>query len=42
MEKDFLVEKVGRCVVITMGLGENRINPNFLRAMNKALDQAER
>lgn len=41
-EKDFLVEKVGKCVVITMDLGENRINANFIRAMHKALDAAER
>lgn len=42
MEKDFLVEKVGCCVVITMDLGENRLNANFNRAMNKALDEAEK
>ena len=41
-EKDFLVEKVGACVVITMDLGENRLNDNFIRAMHKALDTAER
>ena len=39
---DLLVERVGGCVVITMDLGENRMNPNFVRAMNKALDEAER
>ena len=42
MEKDFQVEKIGSCVVITMDLGENRLNTNFVRAMNKALDEAER
>ena len=41
-EKDFQVEKVGRCVVVTMDLGENRLNANFIRAFNKALDQAEK
>ena len=41
-ERDLAVEKVGRCVVVTMDLGENRCNANFVRAMNKALDQAER
>ena len=39
---DLKVEKVGPCVVITMDLGENRLNPNFCRAMNKALDEVER
>ena len=39
---DLLVEKVGSCVVITMDLGENRLNANFLWAMHKALDEAER
>ena len=42
MDSDFEVEKVGSCVVITMDLGENRLNSNFVRAMNKALDEAER
>ena len=42
MGSDFLVEKVGSCVVITMDLGENRLNTNFIRAMNKALDEAEK
>lgn len=41
LEKDFLVEKIGSCVVITMDIGENRLNRNFVRAMNKALDEAE-
>ena len=41
-ERDFRVEKVGPCVVITMDLGENRVNSNFIRAFHKALDQAER
>ena len=41
-ERDFQVEVVGSCVVITMDLGENRINNNFIRAMNKALDEVER
>ena len=40
--RDFKVEKLGPCVVITMDLGENRLNSNFCRAMNKALDEAER
>ena len=39
---DFKVEKIGPCVIITMDLGENRLNSNFCRAMNKALDEAER
>ncbi len=38
----FEVEKIGSCVVITMNLGENRLNTNFIRAMNKALDEAEK
>ena len=42
MEKDFRVERVGPCVVLTMDFGENRFNTNFLRALDKALDQAER
>ena len=40
-EKDFQVEKIGSCVLITMDLGENRLNSNFVRAMSKALDEAE-
>jgi enoyl-CoA hydratase/carnithine racemase len=40
-EKDFQVEKIGSCVVITMDLGENRLNNNFVRALNKALDEVE-
>ena len=36
------VEKIGSCVVVTMDFGENRLNANFTRAMNKALDEAER
>lgn len=36
------MEKLGPCVVITMDLGENRLNSNFCRAMHKALDEAER
>ena len=36
---DLQVEKIGTCVVITMDLGENRVNANFVRAMNKALDR---
>ena len=40
-ERDFLVEKIGNCVVITMNRGENKMNSNFVRLMNKALDAAE-
>ena len=36
------VEKSGRCVVIRMERGENRLNREFVRAMNQALDAAER
>ena len=36
------VEKNGRCVVIRMERGENRLNREFVRAMNQALDAAER
>ena len=42
MAQDLQVEKIGSCVVITMDFGENRLNANFIRAMNKALDEAER
>lgn len=35
------VEKVGSCVVIHMKLGENRLNPDFIVAFHKALDEAE-
>ena len=35
------MEKIGSCVLITMDLGENRLNNNFVRAMSKALDEAE-
>ena len=40
-EKSFLVEKIGNCVVITMDHGENKMNSNYIRIMNKALDAAE-
>ena len=36
------VEKSDRCVVIRMERGENRLNREFVRAMNQALDAAER
>lgn len=36
------VEKVGSCVVIRMKRGENRLCPEFLEALNEALDKAER
>ena len=36
------VEKCGSCVVIHMRLGENRLNPDFLKAFHEALDKAER
>lgn len=42
METGVKVEKVGRCVVIRMERGENRMNPEFIEAMNRALDKAER
>ena len=35
------VQRVGRCVVIHMRLGENRLNPAFLAAFHEALDKAE-
>ena len=35
------VEKVGSCVVISMKLGENRLNPDFITAFHDALDKAE-
>ena len=36
------VEKAGRCMVIRMERGENRLNLEFLRSMNQVLDAAER
>ena len=36
------VEKRDRCVVIRMERGENRLSREFVRAMNEALDAAER
>ena len=36
------VEKIGRVVVIRMERGENRQNFEFIDAMNRALDEAER
>lgn len=41
-EMSMEVEKVGSCVVIRMKRGENRLNPEFVEAFNKALDKAER
>ena len=35
------VEKVGRCAVIHMKMGENRLNPDFIAAFQEALDQTE-
>ena len=42
MEDGIAVEKVGRCVVVRMERGENRLNMEFIEAMNRALDQVER
>ena len=42
MAADIRVEKVGRCVVLRMERGENRMNPKFIEDMNRALDKAER
>ena len=42
MEADIRVEKIGRCVVLRMERGENRMNPKFIEDMNQALDKAER
>ena len=42
MADGIAVEKIGRCVVIRMERGENRQNMEFIEAMNRALDQAER
>jgi enoyl-CoA hydratase/carnithine racemase len=36
------VERRERCVVIRMERGENRLNREFMGAMNQALDAAER
>ena len=36
------VEKSDRCVMIRMERGENRLNKEFVQAMNQALDTAER
>ncbi len=40
--RKFAVSYVNRCVVIKMAWGENRLNPDFITAMNQALDKAER
>ncbi len=42
MAKEFAVSCVEGCVVIQMRWGENRLNPDFISAMNSALDKAER
>ena len=42
MAADIRVEKVGRCVVLRMERGENRMNLKFIEDMNRALDKAER
>ena len=42
VEEDLKVEKIDSGVVIRMRTGENRLTPNFVRAMNKALDTVER
>lgn len=36
------VEKIDRCVMIRMERGENRLNKEFVQAMNQALDVVER
>ena len=36
------VEKKGSCAILRMCLGENRLNPNFVKAYNQALDKIER
>ncbi|XP_064406406.1 uncharacterized protein LOC135351347 [Halichondria panicea] len=41
MAKEFAVSCVEGCVVIQMRWGENRLNPDFISAMNSALDKAE-
>ena len=40
--KKMEVSKVGECVVIRMNLGENRFNPESVKAFHEALDKAER
>ncbi len=42
MEADFPVHKVGSCAVIALNRDENMVNTEFVTAMNKALDIAER
>ena len=42
MALEIRVEKVGRCVIVRMERGENRLNPEFVEAMNQALDKVER
>ncbi len=42
MAKEFAVSYEDGCVVIQMRWGENRLNPDFISAMNSALDKAER
>ena len=42
MEADIRVERIGRCVMLRMERGENRMNPKFIEDMNQALDKAER
>ena len=36
------IEKIGACVVIRMNRGENRFNPDSVKAFIEALDKAER
>lgn len=40
--EEFEVSCVDGCVVVKMARGENRLNPAFFAALNKALDKAER
>ena len=42
MAQGMKVEKIGKCVVIRMERGENRLNMEFIDSFNRALDEAER
>lgn len=35
------VQKIGSCIVISIKLGENRLNPEFITAFHDAMDRAE-